>query len=148
MHRSAAKNDTIKQARRQHRSLVRAVKVRRDMKQDESLFSLLSSSPAQAFRTIKSAKSKNFAQVPYIQVGKKRYSGDRVVDGLFESISNLKSLDLQLLEESPHHSGLLEDYKNIKLLCKNKIPLPKITLTKSSEILKRIKPGVNKSALL
>jgi hypothetical protein len=135
MHMSAAKNDTIKQARRQHRSLVRAVKVRRDMKQDERLFSLLTSNPAPAFRTIKSAKSENSVQVPYIQVGKKRYAGDRVVDGLFESISNLKSLDLQLLEESPFHKSLLEDYKNIKYLCENKVPLPKGPLSKSTEIL-------------
>ena len=143
VHRSAAKNDTIKQARRQHRSLVRAVKVRRDMKQDEHLFSLLTSNPASAFRTIKSAKSENSVQVPYIQVGKKRYAGDRVVDGLFESISNLKSLDLQLLEESPFHSSLLEDYKNIKFLCENKVPLPNVPLSKTTEILRRIKPGVN-----
>ena len=106
-------------------------------------FSLLTSNPASAFRTIKSAKSENSVQVPYIQVGKKRYAGDRVVDGLFESISNLKSLDLQLLEESPFHSSLLEDYKNIKFLCENKVPLPKVPLSKSTEILRRIKPGVN-----
>ena len=135
--------DALKIARTNHRALVRASKVKKDNKQDEDLLSLLSSNPSPAFRRLKSAKSSASVQVPFIKVGGKKYSDEKVVDGLFESISKLKTLNLQQLEASPYHQDLLKDYENIKRLCNNKIPLPSLTLSESTNILKRIKPGVN-----
>ena len=62
-----------------------------------------------------------------------------MVDGLFESISLLKTLDPDQLAASPYHASLIEDYQNIRYLCANKSDLPSI----STEILYKIKPGVN-----
>ena len=134
---------TLKAARNKHRSLIRSLRNKDYMDQDEKLFSIGTSNPTAAFNLIKSAKSSGSVQVPYIKVGNKRYDGDRVVDGLYESICNLKSLDSKHLESSPYHASLLQDYKNIKYLCANKFDLPQISLEKSSAILKRIKPDVN-----
>ena len=102
----ATKSD-LQTARRQHRTLVRSVKNKREIDQDEKLFSILSSNPSAAFSTIKRSKSSSNVQVPYITVGDKRYDGPRVVDGLYESISKLKHLDCDQLKASPHHHSLV-----------------------------------------
>ena len=103
----------------------------------------LSSNPAAAFNKIKSARSSSKVQVPFIWVGEKKYEGPKVVDGLFESLSKLKSLDMEHLEASPHHAGLLDDYNNIQFLCSHKSNLSPISLHDSTAILKRMKPGVS-----
>ena len=136
-------NDAFKVAKNSHRILVRSLNNHKDSLHNEKLFGIISSRPSSAFSAIKSAKSSNSPQVPYIKVGQKRYEGDRVVDGLFESLLNLKTFDFDQLSTSPHHDSLMEDYYNIKYLCAHKSDLPPITLTKSKEILLKIKPGVN-----
>ena len=133
----------IRKARNQHRSVVRNMKVRKEIKQDENLFSALTSNPSQAFRTLRSAKSSHSVEVPFIKVGEKTFAGNSVVDGFFESISNLKTVDQALLEASPHHTSLMSDYENIKFLCANKVKLPPVSLTDSSKVLKRMKSSVS-----
>ena len=66
--------DAVKKARINHRTLVRASKVKKDNKQDEILLSLLSSNPSPAFRRLKSTKSSASVQVPFIKVDAKKYS--------------------------------------------------------------------------
>ena len=65
------------------------------------------------------------------------------MDGLFDSISSLKAQDSELLEASPFHTSLKEDYESIKYLCANKFNLPQLSVTRSTNILRRIKPGVS-----
>ena len=81
--------------------------------------------------------------MPFVKVGKKVYHGDKVIDGLFESISQLKTADPLKLSASPYHASLMDDYKHIKVLCSNKFDLPAILLQKSTSILKAIKPAVS-----
>ena len=143
LYKSHCSPQLISSARTYHRSLVRSFRNRRNSKQDQKLFSILSSTPAPAFKTIKTAKSSTPQQVPFIQVGKKKYIGRKVIDGLYESVSALKSQDTDLFSSSQHHYSLMQDYENIKLLCAAKFSLPPISLAKSSSILRRIKPSVN-----
>ena len=143
LYKSQCSPQLISSARTYHRSLVRSFRNRRNSKQDQKLFSILSSTPAPAFKTIKTAKSSTPQQVPFIQVGKKKYIGRKVIDGLYESVSALKSQDTDLFSSSQHHYSLMQDYENIKLLCAAKFSLPPISLAKSSSILRRIKPSVN-----
>ena len=142
-HRISENKNDIKEAKKRHRAVLRKVKSDEDNIQNEKLFSIISSNPNAAFRTIKKAKTSSSVQVPYIKVGDKVYHGDRVIDGLFESISNLKTAQPDLLAASPHHSSLMQDYENIKILCSNKCDLPPISMEKSSSILRSIKPGVS-----
>ena len=122
--------------------MIRELKIRKEINRDENLFSLLSSNPHSAFKVLKSAKSTASVQLPYLKVGNKKYQGDKVIDGFYESLSLLKTLNLDQLESSPHHLSLMDDYRNIKYLCDNKIPLPQVSLKMSTSILKRIKPRV------
>jgi hypothetical protein len=104
----------LKEAKKRHRTIIRKIKATEDIVHNEKLFSFFSSNPATAFKTIKSAKSSSPIQVPYITVGDKKYHGDRVIDGLFESISRLKTAEPHVLATSPYHGSLMDDYRNIK----------------------------------
>ena len=132
----------LQEAKKKHRAVIRHARYEAEICQNENIFSILSSNPSSAFKAIKSSKSSNTPQVPYIKVGPKTYHGERVIDGLFESISNPKMMDLDQLKTSPHHESLMQDYQTIKFLCSEKIDLPTISLSKSSTILSKIKPGV------
>ena len=132
----------LREAKKRHRSIIRAAKCKEDMVEIKKFHSILSSCPSAAFTAIRSSKSSNSVQIPFLKVDHKRYVGDRVVDGFYDSISKLKTLDHNKLANSPHHDSLMEDYTNIKYLCQNKFDLPSISIEDSSSILKRIKPGV------
>ena len=137
-------SQSIKAVRNMHRSIVRRIRVKKQIRQDAKLFSVLSANPSEAFRSIKSARTKNISgSVPYITVGEKKYVGSKVVVGLYKSISKLKRIDQQFLETSPYHASLMDDYKNIRFLCSRKVSLPRVSLSESSSILKRLKSGVN-----
>ena len=138
-----AAQESLKQAKIQHRALTRKYRHSKEIHQNEVFFSILSSKPSSAFSAIRAAKRTRTAQVPFVTVGEKEYSGERVIDGLYESILKLKTLDSEQLSTSTHHSNLNEDYENIKLLCSHKIDLPQIQFKTSSSILFRIKPNVN-----
>ena len=137
-----SKKDALKEAKKKHRSLIRKIKSGKEVVHNEDLFSLVSADPSSAFKLIKSSKASSTVQVPHIMVGNKKYEGDRVVDGLFESISKLKNLDTEQLANSQHHISLMEDYKNIRYLCSNKTDLPAISVERSSEIMGKLKPSV------
>ena len=143
-HRNITKDtvDQVKLASKQHRVVVRAFKQKKDSVHNDKLFTILSTNPSAAFNTIKKARQSSSVQVPFIKVGKKKYAGENVIDGLFESISNLKYLDSEQLEASPYHDSLMEDYQYIKILCKEKFHVSPICLEKSSSILQRLKTNV------
>ena len=73
-------------------------------------------------------------------VGDKKYSGDNVKAGFYDSIKTLRSKDTN------HNPSKIidfkEDYKNILYLCKDKVDLPSISLEKSTSILHQLKSSV------
>ena len=138
----AIAQESLKNARIFHRQLVRSLQNRVYKKHDEKFFEILKSKPSSAFSAIRSARPSSQPQVPFLMVGEKKYCGDRVIDGLFDSIKSLKTLDHQKLSENPHHMSLMEDYKYIKYLCNNKTDLPPISMEKSNKILFKMKASV------
>ena len=135
-------HENLKIARNIHRKLVRRTRSRDLILNNQQLHSIISSDPRKAFSKIRSAKSGSSIQVPHIMVGNKKYEDNRIIDGFFESLTNLKHLDTQKLSESPYNEDLMEDYTNIKFLCSHKSDLPPISLEKSSSILYKMKPTV------
>ena len=132
----------VTEARRRFKLVVRKFHHSENMKRDSNLFNILSSNPSSTFQSIKSAKSTSTCQVPYLTVKDKKYHGDRVPDGLFDSISNLKTQDREKLHSSSSFKSLSQDYTYIMKLCKQKKTLPEISLTKSTEILYKMRPNV------
>ena len=68
--------------------------------------------------------------------------GTKVADGMFDSISTLKTVDRFTSNPSPYLGGWKEVYKCILQLCENKRDIPPISLNQSSKILMRMKPCV------
>ena len=129
----------LSEARKRHRALLRSIRNSKQNDGDVKFFDILSSRPSSAFVAIRAAKSTTPAQVPYVTVGGKKYFGKKVVDGLYSSVKDLKTSDP---ESFSHSKGLMEDYHYIKLLCANKFDLPCISMTRSKEILLKLKPSV------
>ena len=128
--------------KRKHRRNIRFLKNDYDSQNDEKLFKIMTTNPSAAFSFIRSSKSSAPVLVPYIQVGKDKFVGEKVLDGLYLSISDLKTLDCKKLEASPFHRSLMEDYSTIKYLCKHKFDIPPASLKTTSEILLKMKATV------
>ena len=103
-----------------------------NLKRDSQLFSLCTSNPVKFFKMLRSSKVSGTAAVSFLTVA----------DGMYDSISALKTLDRFLPNPSPLLESWTEDYKNILQLCENKRDVPPISLQQSSKILMRMKPGV------
>ena len=95
----------LKDKKREHRQLVRHLKHKDDIKRDEAL-----SNSTNLFNYIKSARASSDTLVPFITVNQNKYVGDRVPDGLFESISNLKKQNTLQLQSTPFYNEWMEDY--------------------------------------
>ena len=130
-------------ARKYYRFLVRRQNHKEDLVRDSHLFSIFSSNPAPLYKTIRSAKAANNRKIPFLSVGSKIYPGDRAADGMFDSISSLKSQDISSLKASPCYDDWCQDYNYIMELCRDKYDVPNISIEKSTEILKRMKPAVS-----
>ena len=130
-------------ARKEYRSTVRKQKHQDNIQRDSHLYSICTNNPDSFYRKIRSAKRSTQGSVPFLTVGDKVYSETEVPDGMFDSISSLKSRDLHILQASPYYTSWSEDYRNILKLAKNKRDLPAISLNRSNKILVSMKPSVS-----
>ena len=131
----------LKKAKCEHRRLVRSLAHKQNMKEDEKMFSLMSSeSSSSIFRKIRHIKSSSLTKIPFIEVANEKYEGEAVKDGFYSSIKTLKSKEKSL--DNATNNILLEDYKHILDLCKDKRDLLPISIEESSKILKKMKASV------
>ena len=136
-----AKN-VFKSARKEYRFKTRSFTHKADLRRDYNLHAILTSNPSALFRTIRSSKKPSNQAVPFITVGDKRYVGDKVPDGLYDSISSLKKQNTSQLHSSPMYDSWSQDYTYILQLCKDKHDLPLLSVSQSTNILNRMKPSV------
>ena len=139
----AKTNVAVTEARSKLKRLSRRFQHSQDMKRDSSLFNITSSNPSSSFQKIKASKRSSPGQVPFLTVGTKTYTGDKVPDGLYDSISSLKAQDKKALYSSSSYQGLADDYQNILKICRDKKILPEISFERSNEILLKMRPHVN-----
>ena len=130
-------------ARMRHRSLHRQYKAEQAWKRDHTLYSVCTKDPSVIFKSIKSVKRGSIRKIQKLTVGKKVYVGDSVKDGFFDSISQLKSRDPNILAADSKLSSLLPGYKNILEICKNGPPIPTISEIDSFKLLQKMKPSVS-----
>ena len=135
--------EKYKQSRDKHRKLVRSVKAKEVIERDEKLFTILSSNPSELFKSIKRSRRAKSGKVTKLLVGDKKYLGDSVKDGFFDSISSLKSVDQRELSDSEHFQEFSVDYQNIIELCKEGSAIPTLSEKQSFDLLQRMKPGVS-----
>ena len=128
-----------RQARADHRKLVRQVKAMDASNRDTSLLA----NPSLTFKRIRASKRNNVGKINLLYVGDREYVGERVADGFYDSISQLKTRDPSKLESSPHFKSVASNFSNILELCKAGKLLPHISKEKSLQILQRMSPDVS-----
>ena len=123
-------------ARAQHRKLLREQKAMQSSERDQLLFS----NPTMIQQKIKSSKRAKAGNIQKLTVGNKTYVGASVRDGFYDSISQLKSRDDDLLQHSDQFVEFSSDYYNILELCKLGDKIPPITEKQSFDLLQKMKP--------
>ena len=106
------------------------------------VYPFLSSQKTLVGYTILIHLERNSQQFHFHKVGDRVYLGDKVPDGFFDSLSQLKSIDQDKLESSASFQDFKEDYYNILEVCESGQPIPAISEMKAHDLLKRIKPDV------
>ena len=140
------KETVFKKARQVFRHLCRTELLKDDLKRDSELFSVFTSSSPPIFKSIRALKSSVAASVPFLTVGEKNYQktypADMVGDGLYHSISELKTQDKTKLAASSKYSEWAQDFKYILAISEQQCDIPPISVDMSTKILKRMKPNV------
>ena len=128
-----------------HRKLERIEHARQTVTRDVKLHNFLTGNSSPHFaniRRIRSFKSRS-SKIQKLTVRNRSYTGAAVCDGFFDSISNLKSINLSSLEDSPTFSAYSEDFRNIMDICAQSERIPSIKFTEAVRILDNLKPDVN-----
>ena len=133
----AAKND-FKTSRIEHRRLVRHYKAKDSFTRDSNLMS----SPKETYSRIRASKRSKAGKINKLKVGNKVYDGEHVPDGFFDSISKLKSRNIQAIQSSNHFHDFSRIYEHILKLCSEGATIPAVSEKESLELLKKMKPYV------
>ena len=123
-----------------HRKLERIHSAQDSIDRDVKLHEFLTGDSSHHFTRIRQSKAtKSRSTIKKLTVGDKIYGGETVCDGFFDSISKLKSLDFQSLEESPTFSKYCEDFENILDICSTSEKIPAITFQDAVRILDNLR---------
>ena len=135
--------EKFKNEKSNHRRLLRAENSSESFQRDCKLFSILEQNPSRVFSVIRSSKRNNSRKISKLSVGGKSYCGESVPDGFFDSLTDLKTLNLDKIQDPTSFSRHEDDYHNILKLCSSGSVIPMISLEAATGILKRIRPNVN-----
>ena len=125
-----------------HRKLVRSYKAKEAAERDANLYSIFSSNPSKLFNSIKRSKRSESSKIRMLTVGNKLYFDDSVKDGFFDSISSLKSVDQQALNDSEYFQKFSSEYSAILEICNDGPAIPTLTEKQSFDLLQRMKPNI------
>ena len=136
-----AKDEFIN-ARKVERQAKRRFLIMLEEERNSNLHSILTKNPSELFKTVKNSR-KASSSIHELKVGDKIYSGNSVSDGFFDSLSQMKTADYESFQSSSSFQTFLNDFENIKEICEKGEAIPKISLQKASDILRKIRPNVN-----
>ena len=137
--RKSAKAAFIK-AKSEHQNLVRKHNVNQEVARDSNLLDLLSKQPRDIFKAFKRNKTDDSSKLKALKVGNRTYTEQNISDGFFDSISQLKTLQAVTASSFDRFS---EDHRHITEICKSGRKIPKLSLSKAEELLRKIRPGVS-----
>ena len=130
-------------AKANYRRAVRRARLLQDCKRDLKLSSLVGETPAAAFKFIRQMRQSAPVSLSKLSVNGVLYEGDCIPDGFYNSMSSIKTYDIDALQSDPMINERLSNYSHISKLCLDKQTLPPISLEQSNLILKRMKPKVH-----
>ena len=111
-------------------------------KRDSKIFSICSTNPHNLFQVVRTFRKTANVAIKKLRVNGKMYEGDLVCDGFYDSINHLKTEAHSGLDSSSSYQAACQEYKNILRICQEGTKLPKISLSKTREILFSLRPAV------
>ena len=120
------KKKAFETARRSYRKTVRSTRLRQSIAKDKKVDSILSSNPTKFYSFLKSTRKTKANTIEYLNVSDKVYRGAAVADGFYDSMTSLKTCDLESLSKDPHLSEHFSNYQHILKLCQDKLNIPVI----------------------
>ena len=149
-HRLLVKHSTpsakrqVAAARKAYTQTVRKVRLKESVKRDSKLDTILSKDPSGIYSYIHSSRKTNATKIQNLKVGKscKLYQGDMVADGFYDSMTALKSCDMDTLGEDPELAHHFSNYQHILKICQAKQNIPQISVNNAAKLLTRMKTHV------
>ena len=129
-------------ARKAYRFTVRKCRLSQSLKRDQKLDSILSNDPKSLYSYLRRKKKAKISKIQSLKVGNKVYQGDNVGDGFYDSMTALKTCDLESLCSDPNLAHHFSNYKHILKICEEKKDIPEISFDQAGKLLKRMKPHV------
>ena len=112
-------------------------------RRDKRLHTILDKQPAAWFKAIRSIKTSTSGQIQKLNVGGKVYSGSAVPDGFYDSLSSLKSPDMDSVHSSSSYKRYCADYDHILKVCGAGLKIPPVTCDDAEKLLLGLKGDVN-----
>jgi hypothetical protein len=125
------------------RLLVRATHRQEAAKRDERLHTVLSTDPASLYSTIRAMKAGSADRIQKLTVGATTYSGSKVPDGFYHSLSNLKCPDMSTIHSSDSYRRYATDHHHILKICQAGLKIPSLTEQGALKLLQSLKADVN-----
>ena len=90
---------------------------------------------------LRSSRKTNATNIQSLNVGKssKLYQGEMVADGCYDSMTALKSCDMNTLREDTDLAHHFSNYEHILKICETKQNIPQISVQNAAKLLKRMK---------
>ena len=138
---SRAKEELLT-ARTRYRQTVRRERLKESIERDSRLHSIVTKNPRSIYSYLRSIRKTNNSTIQALHVGEKLYEGDSVADGFYDSMTSLKSCDMDLLSNDPDLSEHFTNYSHIIKICEAKQNVPEISVGAAEKLLKRMKSHV------
>ena len=131
-----------KTAQKLYRQTVRKVRLKQSLKRDSKLDSILSKDPRAIYSYLRTSRKTKTSNIQNLKVGDEVYHGDMVGDGFYESMTALKSCNMETLENDPQLSHHFSNFEHILKICQANQNIPPISIKDAAKLLKRIKTHV------
>ena len=128
-------------ARKAYRVAVRTTRLKQNIQRDQKLDKILSENPSATYSYMRSIRKTKASRIERLTVGEKVYEGAAVADGFYDSMTALKSCNLENLQNDPHLSSQFSDYEHILKLCQDNHNIP-VSEKQASDLLSRMKTHV------
>ena len=129
-------------ARNKYRQTVRAERLNQSLKRDAKLNSILSRNPRSLYSYLRSIRKTNTSNIQSLSVGTKMYEGVSVPDGFYDSMTSLKTCDMETLSTDPDLAEHFSNYGHIIKICQASQNIPEISLKEAEKLLRRMKTHV------
>ena len=129
-------------SRKKYRQAVRQHRLKDSLQRYHKMDNIFTK-PSAAYAYLRACKNTKPKKIEQLSVGTEQYVGDEVCDGFYVSMNAIKQCSIDELREDTNLASQFVNYDSIMQLCKNKPPIPPISLEKSTKILRSLRKNVS-----